>query len=158
MLPARTAGNFAFLMRFLPENTGSIERELYQSNSGRDLTGKISCIERRNRSADFPVCRIAGFQTRIPHHFEPSTDLGIGDWLVRSRSLGTAGLALASLRQSLSPLPKRLKSAGLETSATIPVHGEARAFGIQCSAFDVRCSRVLVILSRNPRVHDALTG
>jgi len=44
--------------------------------------------------------------------------LEIGDWLVRSRSLGPSGLACAELRQSLSPLPKRLKSRRLKTCAT----------------------------------------
>ncbi len=45
-------------------------------------------------------------------------DLEVGDWLARSHSFGPAGLAFAALRQSLSPLPQRLKSAGFETCAT----------------------------------------
>ena len=41
-----------------------------------------------------------------------------GDWLARARSLSPTGLALAALRQSLSPPPRRLKSPARETGAT----------------------------------------
>jgi len=46
--------------------------------------------------------------------------LKICDWLVRSRSLGPWGLASAELRQSLSPLPKRLKSADYKSALLQP--------------------------------------
>lgn len=51
-----------------------------------------------------------------------TADLGIGGWLARARSLGLLGLAFASLRQSLSRLPKPVKSTGSETCATIRSH------------------------------------
>jgi hypothetical protein len=59
----------------------------------------------RKQPVGFLVCgRQASLETR--------------DWLARARSLGPSGLVVAPLPQSLSPLPKRLKSAGLEACAT----------------------------------------
>jgi type II secretion system protein J len=63
--------------------------------------------------------RSAGFQTCNPLAVGRLADLGVGDWLARSGSLGPSGLAFAMLRQSLSRLPKPLKSARLETCAAV---------------------------------------
>src|SRR2546429_1210572 len=93
-------------------------------------------------SADFEVCCIVGFQTRKPHAIARRADLEIGDWLTCSRSLGPAGLAFASFRQSLSPSPGRLKSAGLETCAT--TGGCLRAPLLVAARFDNSCGFVFI--------------
>lgn len=43
----------------------------------------------------------------------------VGDWLARAGLLGPLCLVFASLKQTLSRLPKQLKAAGLATCATV---------------------------------------
>ena len=46
-----------------------------------------------------------------------------GDWLARARSLSPTGLALAALRQSLSPPPRRSRQLGRPALRALKQHG-----------------------------------
>jgi len=76
---------------------GSVRRACFPQPAGR------TCW----LSPDSPFCRQDADSTLVA-----AGRLPVGDWLARSRSLGPAGLALATLGQSLAPLPKRRMSAG----------------------------------------------
>ena len=79
----------------------------------------------RRRSAGFQTCRIADFQIGKSYDVVRPAGLETRDWFVRSRSLSPSGLAIALPRQSLSRLPKPLKSADLEVCATVSTCGNA---------------------------------
>ena len=73
--------------------------------------------------------------------------LEIRDWLARARSLGPAGLALTSLRQSLSPPPQRLKSADWKPALL----GMRRALGGLPLLAMLVCASVALAATESPK-------
>ncbi len=73
--------------------------------------------------------------------------LEIRDWLARSRSLGPAGLAFASLWQSLWPLPQRLKSADWKSA----LRGVRRALCALAVLVTLVCATTVLAAPESPK-------